>query len=85
MKTFALWVVITGVLSYIVWYLIRKDDKSVTLQFKNWEDARWVVNNAMASIDQAYEKGSVRHEEMKALHKELSQQLRMQVGEEYDT
>jgi len=85
MKTFALWVVITGILSYIVWYLIKKDDKSVTLQFKDWKDARWVVNNAMASIDQAYEKGSVRHNEMLALHKELSEQLRIQVGEEYNT
>jgi hypothetical protein len=55
------------------------------LVFDNWIDARWVINNAMASIDENYEKGSVRHNEMLALSKDLNEQMKQQVGEEYDT
>jgi hypothetical protein len=86
MKTFTLWIIITGLLTILI-YVWKKDskDNSVTLKIKDWKDARWLIYNAMASIDMSYEKGSVRHNEMIALHKELEQQLKEQVGKEYDT
>ncbi len=56
------------------------------LEFEDWKDARWVINCAMAAIDEHYEKGSVRHNEMLELEKKLHEQMETQVGKEtYNT
>lgn len=57
----------------------------VKLEFENWIDARWVINCAMAAVDETYEKGSVRHNEMLELSKKLHEQAEKQVGETYNT
>lgn len=55
------------------------------LKFDNWIEARWLINCAMAAIDESYEKNSIRYAEMKKLNETLHQQMREQVGEDYDT
>ena len=65
--------------------LIESVNKSVVLVISDWIDARWLINNALASIDSCYAKGSQRHNEMLELHKKLEKQLISQVGEDYLT
>lgn len=62
--------------------LIEGLDKPVILVIPDWQDARWLINCAMAAIDESYEKGSVRHDEMKALYTKLQGQLRSQLSVE---
>jgi len=52
------------------------------LEFENWIDARWVINCAMAAIEDYYEKDSVRYNEMLELHKKLTEQMCTQVDKE---
>jgi len=59
--------------------------QEVRLEIQNWKDARWLINCAMAGIDEAYKKGSPRHDEMCELHRSLEKQLLEQVGEDYLT
>jgi hypothetical protein len=52
--------------------------KKIKLEISNVVDARWLVNCAMAAIDESYEKGSVRHNEMKKMHEDLLIQIEKQ-------
>ena len=59
--------------------------KKYKLKFRNWEDARWVINCAISAIEDSYKEGSVRRIEMEELYKDLHKQMEKQVGEKYKT
>ena len=50
----------------------------IKLKIKTVEDARWLLNCAMAAIEQSYEPDSTRFHEMELLHIKLMKQIEQQ-------